>query len=221
MQATWTRLQQQRFEDPPFVKFLFGSPLMGFVWFFVRLYLGWQWLSHGWEKIYGDSSIGWVRDGMVGDRFVRAGDNILGFWQRAVTIPPTGRPPIAYDWYRDFLQFMIDHGWHTWFTYVISFGEFLVGLALVLGAFTAIAAFFGATMNFNFMLAGAASTNPVLFLIAVLLILAWKNSGYVGLDRWLLPALGTPWQPGRLFHRPAAAEAGGQALPRPGEQRVT
>jgi len=30
-------------------------------------------------------------------------------------------------------------------------------------------------------------------------VLAWRNAGWIGLDRWLLPALGTPWTPGRLF----------------------
>ena len=31
-------------------------------------------------------------------------------------------------------------------------------------------------------------------LLGVLLVLAWKNAGYIGLDRFLLPLLGTPWQ---------------------------
>jgi thiosulfate dehydrogenase [quinone] large subunit len=33
----------------------------------------------------------------------------------------------------------------------------------------------------------------------MLLILAWRNAGYYGVDRYLLPALGTPWQPGKVF----------------------
>jgi thiosulfate dehydrogenase [quinone] large subunit len=37
------------------------------------------------------------------------------------------------------------------------------------------------------------------FLFEILLILAWRNAGYIGLDRWVLPALGTPWQPGTVF----------------------
>src|SRR5688572_24830113 len=45
MEGLFGQLKQQRFEDPGFVKFLFGSPLMGVAWFFVRLYLGWQWLA--------------------------------------------------------------------------------------------------------------------------------------------------------------------------------
>jgi hypothetical protein len=31
--------------------------------------------------------------------------------------------------------------------------------------------------------------------------LAWRNAGWIGLDRWLLPAIGTPWEPGRAFRR--------------------
>jgi thiosulfate dehydrogenase [quinone] large subunit len=69
-----------------------------------------------------------------------------------------------------------------------------VGIALILGAFTGIAAFLGAFMNWNFMMAGSASTNPMLFVIAIGLILAWKVAGYIGLDYFLLPWLGTPWK---------------------------
>jgi len=49
------------------------------------------------------------------------------------------------------------------------------------------------------MMAGTASINPVLFTLSVLLIVAWKSAGWWGLDRWLLPLLGTPWEPGRIF----------------------
>lgn len=76
----------------------------------------------------------------------------------------------------------------------MTYGELLIGIALVLGAFTGIAAFFGAFMNWNFMMAGTASTNPLLFMIAVALILAWKVSGAVGADYFLLRWIGTPWR---------------------------
>ena len=49
-------------------------------------------------------------------------------------------------------------------------------------------------MSFNFMLAGSASSNPLLFVIAVGLILAWKAAGYIGADYFLLRWLGTPWR---------------------------
>ncbi len=108
-------------------------------------------------------------------------------------IPETGRPPIAYDWFRQFLQYMLDNGWYTWFAKLVAWGEVLVGLALLVGALVGLSAFFGTFMNFNYMLAGSSSTNPVLFGLAIFLVLAWKVGGHWGLDRWLLPVLGTPW----------------------------
>jgi thiosulfate dehydrogenase [quinone] large subunit len=110
-----------------------------------------------------------------------------------VQIPAEGRPPIVFDWYRSFLQFMLDNDWYTWFGPLVAWGETLIGIALILGALTGIAAFFGAFRNWNFIMAGSASTNGMLLTLAVLLVLAWKVAGWWGLDRWLLPLLGTPW----------------------------
>ena len=90
---------------------------------------------------------------------------------------------------------LIDNEAYVWFGKLIAFGELLVGIGLIVGAFVGVAAFFGAAMNFNFLLAGTASTNPLMFLLAMLLIMAWKTAGYYGLDRFLLPLIGTPWQP--------------------------
>jgi uncharacterized membrane protein YphA (DoxX/SURF4 family) len=41
----------------------------------------------------------------------------------------------------------------------VSWGETLVGVGLILGAFTGIAALFGSLMNMNYLLAGAVSIN--------------------------------------------------------------
>jgi len=176
------------FADPGWYRFLFGNPIVAPFWLIARLYLGWQWLQSGWGKVDGE---GWINN---------EGVALQRFWERIVVVPEEGRPAISYGWYRDFIQYMLDHEWYTWFAWIIAFGELLIGLALIVGAFTAIAAFFGATMNMAFLLAGSASTNPVLLIIAIFLILAWKIAGYIGLDRWLLPALGTPWQVGPAFH---------------------
>ncbi len=90
---------------------------------------------------------------------------------------------------------MLDNDWYTWFAWLIAFGEMFVGLALIVGVFTGFAALGGAFLNFNFMLAGTASTNPVLFLISILLLLAWNIAGSVGVDRWLLPVFGIVFEP--------------------------
>lgn len=60
-------------------------------------------------------------------------------------------------------------------------------------------------MNANYPLAGTVSSNPILIILGTLLVLAWRNAGWIGLDRWLLPALGTPWQPGDVFNRSSDA----------------
>jgi thiosulfate dehydrogenase [quinone] large subunit len=167
-------------QDPPFIRTLFNDPRLAWLWLVVRIWLGYQWIEAGLHKI---SDPAWVQ----------SGEALMGFWTRAVAIPAEGRPLISFDWYRSFLQFMLDAQAYTWFAKVISYGEVLVGIALVLGAFTGIAAFFGGFMNFNFMLAGSASTNPLLFVAALGLIMGWKIAGYIGLDYFLLPWLGTPW----------------------------
>lgn len=134
----------------------------------------------------------------MGDPEWLSGDPLRGYWERAVTIPEQGRPPVSYDWYREYVQLMLDRGWHTWFADVVAWGELLVGVGLIAGALVGIAAFFGALMNVSFMLAGTAPTNPVLVSLSIALILAWRVAGLIGLDRWLLPALGAPWSPGWL-----------------------
>ena len=53
-------------------------------------------------------------------------------------------------------------------------------------------------MNWNFMMAGSASVNPLFFVVSVGLILAWKVAGYVGADFFLLHWLGTPWRGPRV-----------------------
>lgn len=169
--------------DPELVHRLFNTTRFAWLWAVLRIYLGYQWLTAGWHKFTG---AGWMDGGAA----------LKGFWTGAVRLPETGKPPITYDWYREFLKMLLENGTYTWFAKVIVIAEIAIGVCLILGVLTGFAALGGALMNFNFMLAGTASTNPVLFLIAVLLILAWKAAGFYGVDRWLLPRLGTPWRPG-------------------------
>jgi thiosulfate dehydrogenase [quinone] large subunit len=177
-------------EGPAFARYLFSNSRAGLFWLPIRLFLGFSWLTSGLGKATGE---GWL-DG---------GASLAGYWERAVSIPEEGRPPISYDWYRDFLNFLLNGNHEGWFAYVVVFGEILIGLGLIVGALTGIAAFFGALMNMSFLLAGSASTNPVLFTAAIGLILAWRVAGYYGLDRYLLPMLGTPWR-AQVDHRTPA-----------------
>jgi thiosulfate dehydrogenase (quinone) large subunit len=179
------RNQNKVVEDPKFITTLFTDARFSVLWLIARVYIGWSWLDAGLHKI---QDAGWTQ----------TGESLLGYWTRAVAIPETGRPAITFDWYRSFLQYLIDTNSYVWFAKLIAYGEFLVGIALIVGAFVGVAAFFGAFMNFNFMLAGSASTNPVLFIIAIGLVLAWKIAGFIGADYFLLPLLGTPWGRGEV-----------------------
>lgn len=167
--------------EPRFVETLLSDPRAGWLWLVLRVWLGWQWIDASQHKIFDP-------------KWVQTGEALKGYWMNAVSIPETGRPPISFEWYRAFIQSLLDAQAWTWFAPLVAYGELLIGIALILGAFTGIVAFFGGFMNWNFMMAGSASSNPMLFAIAVGLILAWKVSGYVGLDYFLLRWIGTPWK---------------------------
>jgi thiosulfate dehydrogenase [quinone] large subunit len=170
-------------QDPPIARFLFQSTrIMAWVWLAVRLWVGYDFITAGFHKL---TTPAWV-DG--------SGAGIIGFWKGALGSTPAGAPVITFDWYRSFIQFLVDTNSAGWFSYVIVGGELMVGLGLILGAFVGLAAAGGLVMNMAFMLAGTTSTNPIMAILAVLLILAWKNAGFIGLDRFLLPLLGTPWK---------------------------
>ena len=181
------REQPNFYEDPKFARILFSTTRFAWLWAIIRVWVGYLWIKSSLTKIGVDA---WTGNGLA----------LKGFWERAVTVPqPPARPAIAFDWYRSFLQYLLDIQAYTWFGKLVAYGELLIGVALVIGAFVGIAAFFGGFMNWNFMMAGSASINPVLFTLAIFLILAWKVAGYYGVDRYMLPALGTPWKPGKVF----------------------
>jgi thiosulfate dehydrogenase [quinone] large subunit len=191
-------------DDPAGWQLLMGNVFLALFWLPIRLFVGREWLAAGWHKVTDPAWVG-------------GGEALRGFWERAAAIPEQGRPPITYDWFRQFLQYMLDNGWYSWFGPLVAWGEVLVGVGLLVGALVGIAAFFGTVMNFSFMLAGTASSNPVLFGLSVFLVLAWKVAGFWGLDRWLLPALGTPWQrAGQPAPPPIANGMAGSPLPRRG-----
>ena len=175
-------------QSPSLARFLFDSPRSAPLWLGARVYLGYEWFNAGFHKI---TDPAWM-----------AGGKLQGYWAHAVALPAEGRPAISYDWYRSALQGLLEGGHQSWFAPLIAAGELLVGVGLIVGALVGVAAFFGAVMNMSFMLAGSASTNPILFSLAIGMMLAWKVAGYIGVDRVLLPLLGAPWSKGTLFTQP-------------------
>ncbi len=188
--------------NPPLARLLFDDTRFAIVWLVVRVLVGLYWLEQALQKL---SNPAWMQ----------TGEALQGFWANAVKIPETGRPPIAFDWYRNFIQSMLDNQWYVWFAKLVAVGEFLVGVFLIIGLFVGIAAFFGAFMNWNYVMAGSASTNPILLVGALLLMFAWKTAGYYGLDRFVVPLLGATWEDEDMKMRQARGRSESSASARP------
>lgn len=169
-------------EESPQARWLFASTgIAPFIWLAARLYLGYEWLVAGWGKV-------------TSDAWMRGGDAVAGFAAGALERGTQGEhPAIAYGWYVSFLEYVRDSG-HSWLGPLVAIGEVVIGIALLAGAFVGIFAFLGVVLNFSFVFAGSAGVNPLFLLIGLFLMLAWRNAGYYGLDRYLLPAIGTPWE---------------------------
>jgi thiosulfate dehydrogenase (quinone) large subunit len=171
----------EQFPEPAISRFFLGTAGASGMWFVVRMYVGAEWLVAGAEK---------VQSG-----FGAAG--IKGFALGALA-KATGAHPAVQDWYASFLKnFVIPNA--GLFAFTVTWGEVAVGLGVLIGALTGIAAGFGVLMNLNYLLAGTVSTNPVLGVLGLFLVMSWRVAGWIGVDRWLLPALGLPWKPGAWF----------------------
>jgi len=175
-----------RIPEPNVTRFLFADTRMAPVWLILRLWLGYEWLHAALGK--------WIEGGWVGEG---AGGAVKGFAQGAIA-QTKGELPQVTGWYASFLENVVVPN-AALFSYLVIFGETLVGVALILGACTGIAACFGAFMNASFLFAGTAGANPLMALVGILIVLAWRMAGWWGLDRWILPAIGVPGASGKLF----------------------
>jgi len=134
----------------------------------LRVYLGYAWMTAGWGKITG-------------------GFDASGFL-KGVTANPVMGPDgaVVYGTYVSFLKGVALPNVGL-FNVLVPWGEFLVGLGLILGCLTTAAMFFGVLMNFAFLLAGTVSHNPTDILMGVIILAAGFNAGRYGLDYYVVP----------------------------------
>jgi thiosulfate dehydrogenase [quinone] large subunit len=154
--------------EPRWARFLFASRLAAWLWLIVRLYMASVWLPAGFEKI---TSGKWL----FGD-----GAPIQGFLSKAVADP--GTP----SWYASFVNSVVLPNAGLFAT-LVALGEFAVGIGLLVGLLTGFAAFFAVFMSANYVLSGTLSSNPVQIVLGLFLVVAWRNAGWIGLDRLFLP----------------------------------
>ena len=163
-------------EESSISHFFLSDKKSSLLWLVVRVYVGWIWLEAGWGKLTNPIWFG-----------ADAGAAVKGFVMGALG-KTGGAHPDVQGWYAYFLQNFVLTNTVAW-SNLIAVGELLVGIALIVGFLTGISAFFGVLMNLNFLLAGTVSINPTLFVLGLGLILAWRVSGYIGADAFVLPRL--------------------------------
>ncbi len=174
----------EQFPEPAISRFFLATTGAVGMWFVIRMDVGAEWFTAGWEKV---TSPAWGSSATA----------IKGFVAFALT-KTRGSNPAVQDWYAWFLRNIVLPN-AGFFSFLIAWGELAVGLGVLLGALTGIAAGFGVLMNLNYLLAGTVSVNPVLGMFGLFLVISWRVCGWFGVDRWLLPALGLPWKPGEWF----------------------
>jgi thiosulfate dehydrogenase (quinone) large subunit len=143
---------------------------MALVWTILRIWLGFQWIEAGYNKI-------------------KSGFDASGFLQGAIANANSNQPTV-HGWYASFLEgFALPNT--EFFNILIPWGEFLVGLGLILGLATIPALIAGAFMNINFIMAGVglSGLDPKLFTVAMILLFIGKGRHYYGLDRFAAPYL--------------------------------
>ena len=151
---------------------VFVNPKSSWFWLLVRVYLGWQWLEAGYEKVINPAWSGGS-----------AGGALTGFINGALAKTVGAHPDVSipYAWFLK--SFVLTHvvAWSN----LVAYGELLVGVGLILGALTFLSAFFGMFMNLNYLLAGTVSVNPQMLILSLLIMLAKKTSGIIGLDYYI------------------------------------
>ncbi len=124
---------------------------------------------------------------------VHGGTALKGFAVSAIAASrQPEHPQVAYSWWVSFLNWVSSNA--GWMTKAVVVGELVIGVTLVLGLFTGIAAFLGLVLNFSFVFSGSAGVNPAFIVAGLLLVMAWRNAGWIRLDHFVLVRLGTPWQ---------------------------
>jgi thiosulfate dehydrogenase [quinone] large subunit len=168
-----------------FADWLYRSKAASVLWLVARLWLGYEWLNAGYQKLWGaEKSAFWYGGGA----------GVKGFATAGVAGSAGGKSGASYGWWAGFLHnFVIPNS--SWIAKVVTLSELVIGALLILGLFTGAAAFAGIGLNLVYMFSGSAGVNPAFAIVSLFLILAWRNAGYFGVDRFALPAVRN------LFHR--------------------
>lgn len=144
------------------MNFLRNNKVIAGILALLRIYIGYRWLT---------ASIGKLTSG---------GFDASGFIKMASE--NTATPA----WWQTFLETVALPNAGL-FSFMVQWGELLVGIALILGIFSNFAALMGIVMNLSFLFSGAGIMDAQMAALTVFIAIAGSNAGRYGLDRWFLP----------------------------------
>jgi thiosulfate dehydrogenase (quinone) large subunit len=139
------------------------SRTMAVVWLAMRVWLGIMWIQAGWAKLFGAENPYFLHNNGAG---------VAGFAAH-------GTP--AYTWWGSFLHsFVVPNA--GWIGVLIAVAEFAIGVALVAGLFTRIAALGSLALLFTYVMSGTASVCAWYALFAIVILTMWRTSSWIGID---------------------------------------
>lgn len=149
------------------IQFLRENKAVSFVLAIIRVYLGYTWVMAGIGKLQGK------------------GFDATGYLQGAIE-KSKGAQPAVQSWWASFLQdFAIPNV--DLFNTLVTWGEILVGIGLIVGCLTKTAVFFGLVMNFSYMFSGSIGVNPEMVILSMFVLVSGMNAGKLGIDGLVIP----------------------------------
>jgi thiosulfate dehydrogenase (quinone) large subunit len=139
------------------------SKILAIGWTAMRVWLGIMWIQAGAAKLWGAESAGFIHNNGAG---------VAGFAAH-------GTP--AYTWWGTFLHsFVVPNA--GWIGVLVAVAEFAIGVALVAGLFTRLAALGSLALLFTYVMSGTASVTAFYALFAIVILAMWRTSSWIGLD---------------------------------------
>ena len=175
-----------QFQEPRWARFLFASTAAAWLWLVIRLYMAYVFIPAGWGKItsgkwlFGDGS---PIQGLVGGAEASKARPAGTCGSSRTSSSPTRA---------------CSRRWSRW----VSSPS---GSGCCVGLMTGIAAFGGVFLNGELHPRRVARVEPGPGDDGPLLVVAWRNAGWIGLDRWFIP-----WTHRTVF-TPKPAEPGSTA----------
>lgn len=150
-------------KTPRSLYWLQRSKLAALIWNAMRIWLGVMWLQAGIAKIWGAENPAFLHNGGAG---------VAGFAAHGAA---------AYSWWGSFLHsFVVPNA--GWIGVLVAFGEFAIGVGLVLGLLTPLACLASLLLLFTYVMSGTASVCAFYALFAIVILATWRTSSWIGAD---------------------------------------